>query len=130
MVTSNKINNENTLGENALALSNMTLDQLIDKTISSGNKALDSSEMDIPIGDAFDKFSYMSSDLSNIIQNLPSVLPSALCHEGTDCYKKKTENDLKEKYYLAKEIALTAPEDLRLAKKKLLYIFRRKSRLE
>ena len=120
MVTSNKINNKhnniqskNTLGQNAIAPSTMTLDQLIDKAIPAGSKALDSSEMDIPIGDAFDKFSYMSSDLSNIIQNLPS----ALCHEGTDCHKKKTENDLKEKYYLAKETALTAPEDLRLAKK-------------
>lgn len=121
MVTSNKednIQSKNTLGQNSIAPSNMTLDQLINKAIPIGSKALDSSEMDIPIGNAFDKFSFMSNDLSNIIQNLPSVL----CHEGTNCHKKKTENDLKEKYYLAKETALTAPEDLREAKKNY-YIF-------
>ena len=120
MVTSNNINNttdniplKNTLGQNAISPSNMTLDQLIDKATPIGSKALNSSEMDIPIGNAFDKFSFMSNDLSNIIQKIPA----ALCHEGTNCHKKKTENDLKEKYYLAKNIALAAPEDLRQAKK-------------
>jgi len=93
--------------------SSLNLDQIMDKTQQMGSKALDSDELNIPIGDAFDKFSFMASDLSNIIQNLPDVL----CSEGTDCHKKKTENNLREKYYLAKELALTAPEDLRQAKK-------------
>lgn len=118
MVSLNNKYSDNTLGQNAIAPSDMTLDQLIDKATPIGSKALDSSEMDLPIGDAFNKFSFMSNDLSNIIQKLPS----ALCHEGTDCHKKKTEKDLKEKYYLAKETALTAPEDLRQAKKNY-YIF-------
>lgn len=124
MITSNKINNkqdnkqdniqsENTLGQNAITPSNMTLDQIMDKTVILGSDALNSSEMDMPINNAFDKFAFMSNDLSNIMQKLPNVL----CSEGTNCYKKKTENNLKEKYYLAKNAALTAPEDLRQAKK-------------
>ena len=55
----------------------------------------------------------MANDMSHIIQHLPNVL----CSEGTECYKKKTENDLREKYYQAKDMAQTAPEDLRQAKK-------------
>ena len=116
MVTSNKKNNiqsKDTLGQNAITPSNMTLDQIMDKTVPLGSHALNASEIDMPIGNAFDKFAYMSNDLSNIMQKLPNVL----CSEGTNCHKKKTENNLKEKYYLAKKVALTAPEDLRQAKK-------------
>ena len=112
MVTSN-IQSKNTLGQNDITPSNMTLDEIMDKTVSLGSDALNASEMDMPIGNAFDKFAFMSNDLSNIMQKIPNVL----CSEGTNCHKKKTENNLKEKYYLAKKVALTAPEDLRLAKK-------------
>ena len=92
MISSDKINtnqnnpqSKNTLGQEAINPSNMTLDQFIDKAIPIGSNALNSSEMDIPIGNAFDKFAYMSNDLSNIIQKIHDVL----CHEGTDCHKKK-----------------------------------------
>ena len=78
---------QNTLPQNDMPPSKMTLDQIMDKTIPIGSKALDSSEMDIPIGNAFDKFAFMSNDLSNIMQKLPAVL----CREGTDCHKKKKQ---------------------------------------
>ena len=91
----------------------LNLDQIMHKTKLHGQQALNSNELDIPIGDAFDKFSFMASDLSSIIHSLPAVL----CTEGTECHNKKTQNDLREKYYRAKDVAQTAPEDLRQAKK-------------
>lgn len=99
--------------------SKLTLDQFMDKTVTSARSTLDiSNTIELPIDDIFNKFSFMANDISNIMQNLPDLV----CGKGTNCYKKKTENNLREKYYQAKNVALNSPEDLRQAKKNY-YVF-------
>lgn len=66
-----------------------------------------------PIGDIVNKTDTISNNIQNVISNLPQII----CSPGTVCHNNKTKNDLKEKYYHAKETSENAPENLRQAKK-------------
>jgi hypothetical protein len=71
-----------------------------------------------PIGDIVNKTDTISDNIQNVISNLPQII----CSPGTLCHNNKIKNDLKQKYYHAKDINEHAPENLRQAKKNY-YVF-------
>mgnify|MGYP001215039122 CR=1 FL=1 len=65
------------------------------------------------IGDIMNNAENATDKMHDIIAKLPQMI----CSPGTICHNNKTKNELKEKYYQAKDTAEHAPEDLRQAKK-------------
>ncbi len=90
-------------------IKDQTLMQLSEANTKIENVDLENS----PIGDIVNK----TDTISNNIQNIISTLPQIVCSPGTICHNNKTKNDLKAKYYHAKETSKHAPENLRQAKK-------------
>lgn len=86
-----------------------TLNQLAESNNNISNIDLENT----PIGDIVNKTDTISDNIQNVISNLPQIM----CSPGTLCHNNKTKNDLKEKYYHAKETSENAPENLRQAKK-------------
>ena len=79
----------------------------------ANTKVADIDIINSPIDDIVKEAESANDSIQDIINNLPELI----CKPGTICHNNKTKNDLKEKYYLAKETAISAPENLRQAKK-------------
>jgi hypothetical protein len=91
-----------------------TLNQFAESNNNISNIDLENT----PIGDIVNKTDTISDNIQNVISNLPQII----CSPGTLCHNNKIKNDLKQKYYHAKDINEHAPENLRQAKKNY-YVF-------